>query len=119
MATAKQELTDLRVQGPHDTISLEQAWQRLGCTRREVTRFLGEHKVSYLRVGDKIAIDAAGFEAAMAGRSEARPAGSGPYKAIGVELARRTRSAQGLPAKISDPSVIAKVVSLVRSRDED
>ena len=118
MATAKRDLTNPPVQGPREAISLEQAWERLGCTRREVIRFLREHEISYLRVGDEMAIDAAEFEAALAGRTIRAVAGR-DYRAIGGELARRTRSAQGLPAKVSDPSVIAKIVALVRSRDDD
>lgn len=118
MATAKRELTNPAVHGAVETISLEQAGMRLGCMGRDVMRFLRDHYVSYVQVGDEMAIDAAAFEAALAGRMT-RAVADRDYRAVGAELAQRTRSAQGLPSKVSDPSIIAKVVALVRSRDDD
>jgi hypothetical protein len=116
MATAKRQLTNPSVQEPSETISVEKEGTPLGCTPREAKRLLREHNITRLGVGNEIAIDRAGFEAALSGQPDRNCMKA--HRAIGAELALRTRAAQGLPAKISDPSVSASVVALVRSRDE-
>ena len=115
MATAKRDLSNPRVQGPL-TITLEQAWERLGCTRREVSRFLSEHHVSYVKVGDELAIDAGEFEAALGLRSVATES---DLAVAAKDLVHRARAEQGLPPKIADPSVIARVVALLQPVIDD
>ena len=110
MATAKRDLSNPQVQGPL-TITLEDAWKRLGCTRREVGRFLTEHRVSYVKVGDEFAIDAGEFETALRLRSVAAKS---DLASAARDLVRQARAAQGFPPKIADPSVIARVVALLQ-----
>jgi hypothetical protein len=110
MATAKRDLTNPPVQG-HRTITLEEAWERLGCTRRDVSRFLTENQISYLKVGDELAIDAGQFEAALPLRSIAVES---DLASAARELVRRARSAQGLSPTITDPSVVSRIVALLQ-----
>lgn len=41
-----------------------------------------------------------------------------PWREAGEELCRRTRAAQGLPPKITDPAAIARTVALLRTPDK-
>jgi len=116
MTTAKRDLTDPTVQGPRPTITLKEVWERLGCTRREVGRFLTEYQISYLKVGDELAIDATEFEAAL---EVSGAAVESELAAAARDLVRRARTAQGLPAKVTDPGTIARIVALLQPVVDD
>jgi hypothetical protein len=115
MATAKKDLTGNRVQG-RPLIDLDEAWERLGSTRRDVSRFLTENSVSYLKVGDELAIDAVEFEAALRLRSVAFES---DIASAARDLVRRARSAQGIPPKITEPSIISRIVALLQPDIDD
>ena len=97
MARTQQELTDPRVQGQHRPRGVTTELDRQ--TEAEViTSFV------------------------PARRSKAKTASTddrAELRAAAEALVRRCRMEQGLPPKISDPGLVAKIVALVRPTIED
>lgn len=112
MATAKRDLTDTQVQGP----PLNQRDARLDTTRGDATESLRDRNISHNESDLHVSLNQAEIEAAP---SRDRGSANGKMAKAAQELVRRTRAEQGLPPRIEDPTVIARIIALLQPVIDD
>lgn len=113
MATAKRDLTDTQVQGP----PLNQRDARLAdTTRGDATEPLRDRNISHNESDLHVGLNQAEIEAAP---SRDRGSANGKMAKAAQELVRRTRAEQGLPPRIEDPTVIARIIALLQPVIDD